>query len=90
MLLATTRGLILPSGVRGSAKMNVGDRVFVTERGEIQIVPADDSESGGQFVGVIQELRDDPEDTIVALEPPTPNTAAGRSTIRTLRTAYLR
>jgi hypothetical protein len=77
--------------------MNIGDHVYVTADGKLRILPQpeggqasrEQTDRSDQFVGVVQELRDDPEDAIVALESPTPNTAMGRSTIRTLRDTYI-
>jgi hypothetical protein len=76
--------------------MNVGDYVFVTASGELRFEPgagneragAELAQDGERFLGRIQQLAPDPEDTIVALDPPTENTAPGRSTIRTLREMY--
>jgi hypothetical protein len=76
--------------------MNVGDYVFVTATGELRFEPGERQEQAGEqiaqdgerFVGRIQQVAPDPEDTIVAIEPPTENTAPGRSTIRTLREMY--
>ena len=76
--------------------MNVGDYVFVTAGGELRFQPGQGEErdgkelaSGGErFIGRIQQVAPDPEDTVVAVDPPTENTAPGRSTIRTLREMY--
>ncbi len=76
--------------------MNEGDYVFVTADGELRFQSGageqrDGKElagSGEHFIGRIQQVAPNPEDTIVAIDPPTENTAPGRSTIRTLREMY--
>ena len=76
--------------------MNEGDYVYVTANGELRFRPGsgregaghDAAEQGERYLGRIQQVAPEPEDTIVALDPPTENTAPGRSTIRTLREMY--
>ena len=76
--------------------MNLGDYVFVTQAGELRILPKeaqgrDGRELAGssdQFVGVIAELRDNPEDTVVAMEPSEPHVMPVYATIGKVREIY--
>ncbi len=84
------------AGDIGGALMDVGDYIFVTRAGGLRFLPKTANGKDGReladrsdrFVGVVHELRDKPEDIIVALEPPVANMEPVRLTIRTLRRMY--
>lgn len=90
---AWMRGTPAVQLARRKRLVEIGDKVYVMRSGELRFVPPEAHDQGpdaegGRFLGEVAELASDPEDTIIALEPPTPNTAPGRSTIRTLKQLY--
>jgi hypothetical protein len=68
--------------------MNIGDRVYLLPSGEVQVVgPADESE--GELLGTIFQLRGEPDDAIVEIKAPEPNTQPGLSTLGVLRKQFI-
>ena len=77
--------------------MNEGDLVFVTKAGGLRFLPKEEAhgqdgrelaDSSDRWVGVIEELRDNPDDTIVALKPSAPNTEPVRATLGRVRELF--
>ena len=65
--------------------MNVGDNVVLTVDGQVRVLPKDAAEAeGGQVLGEIVELRDRPEEHLVALPPPDPNVKPPLATLRSV------
>ena len=75
--------------------MQQGDTVVVTKGGQLRflsqsaiIQEQQDGNDAGEIIGHIVDLRDLPEDSIVALQPPEPNVDPVLATLSTVREKY--
>ena len=73
--------------------MEIGDRVILTKKGELQVLPqrgqgqADD-EGEGEWIGTVADVRESPDESIVALRTSEPNVAPPLATLADVRSQY--
>ncbi len=75
--------------------MQQGDTVVVTKGGQLRFLSQtaiiQEQQNGndtGEIIGHVVDLRDPPEDSIVALQPPEPNVDPVLATVGTVREKY--
>lgn len=72
--------------------MQQGDTVVVTKAGELRFLShkaIEEQGDAGEIIGYVVDLRDPPEDSIVALQPPEPNVDPVLATVSTVREKYV-